>query len=180
MLTPSEIIDVAKVSQYLSVLDIEKSGLYGKGQDLKLPLKIYNIRKSVEWLYDLDNTDSTLTATSNYLLALCGKYAFEAQVIINGGSGVTPIVPVNPNTGYSWARITTQVDGNSGSPIAGEFTYQNDELIGALYVTIINVNNVPENILDGQFSFNSLTGTVTRTNEWFSNDILIMDFVKLV
>lgn len=52
MLTPLQIIDVAKISEYLAVSDIKQKGLYGGGQDLKLPRKLYNIRKSVEWQYD--------------------------------------------------------------------------------------------------------------------------------
>jgi hypothetical protein len=182
MLTTNDIIDIAKVSQYLVNLDIIKGGLYGNGIDLNLPQKIYSVRKNVEWLFDLDydQQDLTIIPTQNYLLALCGKYAFQAQVIINGGSGTTPIIPINPPSGYSWARITTQVDGQSGSPIAGEYTYQNDELINALYVTIINVNKNTETIDDGDFSFNSGTGTIQRQNIWSANDILIMDFVKVI
>lgn len=45
-------INIAKVSQYLCLNDIDKRGLYGGGVDLQLPNKIYNIRKSVEWLYN--------------------------------------------------------------------------------------------------------------------------------
>jgi hypothetical protein len=44
-------INIAKISQYLCENDIDKKGLFGGGVDLLLPRKIYNIRKSVEWLY---------------------------------------------------------------------------------------------------------------------------------
>jgi DUF1009 family protein len=46
-----DIINIAKISQYLCENDIDKKGLFGGGVDLLLPRKIYNIRKSVEWLY---------------------------------------------------------------------------------------------------------------------------------
>jgi hypothetical protein len=49
MYTVQQIIDIAKISQYLSANDINKKGLWGGGIDLQLPNKIYNIRKSVEW-----------------------------------------------------------------------------------------------------------------------------------
>lgn len=92
-----EKINIAKVSQFLASNDIAKAGLFGGGQDLQLPRKIYCIRKSVEWLYNIDNTDSTLEGTSNYLIALCAPYNLTAQYIINnGGSG--SVSPVNPNT----------------------------------------------------------------------------------
>lgn len=46
-----DIINIAKISQYLCENDIDKRGLFGGGVDLLLPNKIYNIRKSVEWMY---------------------------------------------------------------------------------------------------------------------------------
>lgn len=92
-----EKINIAKVSQFLASNDIAKAGLFGGGQDLQLPRKIYCIRKNVEWLYNLDNTDSTLEGTSNYLISLCAPYNLTGQYIINnGGSG--SVSPVNPNT----------------------------------------------------------------------------------
>lgn len=49
-----DIIKIAKVSQELAENDIDKKGLYGGGIDLLLPRKIYNIRKSVEWMYGIN------------------------------------------------------------------------------------------------------------------------------
>jgi hypothetical protein len=80
MLSVPSIIEIAKVSQYLAQNDIDDKGLYGGGIDLNLPQKLYNIRKSVEWMYDQDNTDPSLTGTSEYLLALCAKYRALAQI----------------------------------------------------------------------------------------------------
>ena len=57
MPTTQEIINIAKVSQYLCENDIAKKGLSGGGIDLQLPSKIYNIRKNVEWLNGLDSND---------------------------------------------------------------------------------------------------------------------------
>lgn len=87
----------AKMSQYFSAIDIKKSGVFGGGMDLNLPRKLYMIRKNVEWLYDLDPTDDTLTKTANYLYALCGKYALQAaQVSISNGMVVNPVSPTSP------------------------------------------------------------------------------------
>jgi hypothetical protein len=47
-------IKIAKVSQFLAENDIDKRGLYGGGVDILLPTKIYNIRKSVEWMYGIN------------------------------------------------------------------------------------------------------------------------------
>ena len=59
MLSVPSIIEIAKVSQYLAQNDIDNNGLYGGGVDLDLPKKLYNIRKSVEWMYNQDSTDPT-------------------------------------------------------------------------------------------------------------------------
>ena len=59
-------INIAKVSQYLCLNDIDKRGLYGGGVDLQLPNKIYNIRKSVEWLYD-NSPDTAEQRAKGYL-----------------------------------------------------------------------------------------------------------------
>jgi hypothetical protein len=46
----NDIIEISQVSEYLCNVDIFRKGLYGGGIDLQLPLKINNVRKSVEWL----------------------------------------------------------------------------------------------------------------------------------
>jgi len=94
MPTIPEIIDIAKISQFLAVVDIANGGLYGGGTDLRLPRKLYEVRKNIERLYNLDPTNSTLTATSNFLYALCGKYKFVAQGRIIPGGSISPISPV--------------------------------------------------------------------------------------
>lgn len=95
MPTVSNIIIWAQTSQYLTTVDIARSGLFGGGIDVNLPRKIYCIRKNIEWLYDLDPTNTTLIATSNYLYALLGKYGLEAQNISGSGS-ISPVAPVTP------------------------------------------------------------------------------------
>jgi hypothetical protein len=80
MLSVPSIIEIAKVSQYLAQNDIDDKGLYGGGIDLDLPKKLYNIRKSVEWMYNQDSTEPNLGATSEYLLAMCAKYRSLAQI----------------------------------------------------------------------------------------------------
>ena len=82
MFTPRQVILIAKVSQYLAENDIEKKGLYGGGMDLLLPKKIFCVRKNVSWMYEINPNDSSLQATTNYLYALCGRYASVAQAIL--------------------------------------------------------------------------------------------------
>ena len=102
MFTPVQVIMIAKVSQYLAENDIEKKGLYGGGMDLLLPKKIYCVRKNVSWMYDMNSSDSSLQATTNYLYALCGKYAAAAQAILS--QNLITEIANNP----SQANILTQ------------------------------------------------------------------------
>lgn len=89
-LTTSEKLDIASISEYLSFVDIEKRGLNGGGVDLQLPRKIYAIRKSIDYWYNLDPTDDTLIATSNYLLGLCGYYGLKAQQVVTSAGSIAP------------------------------------------------------------------------------------------
>ena len=101
-LTILQIIDIAEVSQYLCLNDIQKSGLYGGGQDLQLPNKIYMVRKNVEWKW-YANPVSPITpdlyAMGNYLLALCGKYSIAAQNILGTGQTVNNVI-LTENVNY--------------------------------------------------------------------------------
>ena len=90
-LTTLQKLNIASISEYLSNVDIKKRGLYGGGVPLNLPQKIYILRKSIAYWYSLDPSDTTLTATSNYLMALCGLYGLEAQQITLGSGSVATI-----------------------------------------------------------------------------------------
>ena len=81
--------------------------------------------------------------------------------------------------GSKYASLTAKVDGNTGSPVAGQNTWQNNSLIGATELEIIFVNKNPETEIDGDFSLNSTTGTITRNNVWFTGDTLVIQTFKL-
>jgi len=112
----SQIINIAKISQYLCANDIDKKGIYGGGQDLSLPRKIYCVRKNVEWLFSLSSTDTSLIQTSNYLYALCAPYNQQAinMLAISGGS-ISPVSPINSPEPYDFEVTSSSfiVDGQS-------------------------------------------------------------------
>lgn len=96
MLTVTEIINIARASQYLATVAIGRGGLYGGGIDKLLPRKIYAIRKDVEWLFGIDPTNDTLQGVANFLYALCAPFSALASIVIAAGGGG---IIVNPVTG---------------------------------------------------------------------------------
>ena len=102
--TIAEKIEIAKISEYIVGNDIQKRQLYGGGTDLQLPNKIYNIRKSVEYIYGIDPSNDTLEQTSNYMLALCVPYNLEAAYIMNNGSWLG-----NPRLDRDWEKAFCKI-----------------------------------------------------------------------
>jgi hypothetical protein len=70
--TTLEKINIAKISQYLALNAISKGGLNGGGQDVRLPRKIYLVRKNVEWLYDLDTPVTAVGAIGYVTISFLG------------------------------------------------------------------------------------------------------------
>ncbi len=140
----SEILDIARISQYLSYIEILRSKTYNGSVDKQLPRKLYCVRKSVEWMYDLDPTDETLIGTANYLYALCAPYNGQASIIAASGSGG---IIVNPSTGQpvNLQDISLEFElGVTGSPV----------VVNGVNVTLPNNGDasitIPlENILQG-------------------------------
>jgi len=100
-LSVENIIRIAKVSQYLSAIDVANGNLFGKRIAPSTPVILYCERKAVEWLYNLDPTDSTLTGTANYLYSLCRGYNLKANSVTGGGT-VSPINPVTAPDPYDF------------------------------------------------------------------------------
>ena len=68
-----DIIKIAKVSQFLAENDIDKKGLYGGGIDILLPRKLYNIRKSVEWMYGINPPTNEIRAKAYIDITSVGR-----------------------------------------------------------------------------------------------------------
>lgn len=110
----ANIIRIAKASQYLALLDVQKGSLFGRRISPQTPMILYMERKAVEWLYDLDPTNETLTATANYLYSLCRGYNLQAQNITGGGGTVAPVTPTTAPEPYDF-----EVDATSFIPTGG-------------------------------------------------------------
>jgi hypothetical protein len=93
--TISEIINWSKICQPLARIGEAKRLAKGDTDaDPDLDIKLYITRKDVEYAYAQNADADVLHIMGNYLLMLCGRYLFEAQVATGGGSGIAPITPV--------------------------------------------------------------------------------------
>ena len=125
----SQILNIAKISEYLFVNKIRTGGLWGDGVDLSRPQKIYNLRKSIEYVYNLNPNEATLVYTANCLLAICDLAAFN---ILNGGLGGT-VGGVVLTQGYP--IYITQLQFSTST------LYPNTNLIGNNIIVFINEYN---------------------------------------
>ena len=96
----SDIISIAKISEYLAQNDANKGSLFGPRIAPITAQILYVERTGIEYIYNLDPQNSTLTLTGNYLLSLCRGYNLRAQKILdeNGGGSVSPINPATAPT----------------------------------------------------------------------------------
>jgi len=155
MLTTLQIINIAKISQYLAIRDIAVKGLFGGGVDLQLPNKIYNIRKSIEYWYNIDPSDTSLVATGRYLMAICGIYGQVAQGI-TGGSGTVAVI-----SGTTGAPLPYDFEVNASTSfiIDGQSQKTITAFIG--YNIIFVRGNVAQSTVNNggsYYSWNSTTG----------------------
>jgi hypothetical protein len=101
-------------------------------------------------------------------------------------STVCPPSSSSGGAGSAASYIPFTVSGISGNggledPTPGLFTFQSDKLIGAVGVNFIVVNNANETLKGGQFSLDTVTGILTRTNQWFEGDTWVVPaFYKLL
>jgi len=150
-MTVSQIINIAKISEYLSQVDVAKGVLYGQRVTPLTPKILYTERTAVEWMYNLDPANSTLTLTANYLYSLCRGYNLRAQYILNngsGGGGVSPVVPTQQYPIYiTQANFTTAT------------FYPNTKIFGTSI--LIFLNEINRYLLASEFTVNSLGITIT-------------------
>jgi hypothetical protein len=147
--TTAEVIDIAKVSQVLAAQFIATNGLYGgSGVDRRLPRMLYIERKSIEWLYGLDPTDTSLVGTTNYVYALCGRFGLVAARIIASGNGGT-VAPITPPEGFSFEYLIPI----TASQFANATEYNDTRIVGkTLQIFWNNVNRYIE-LADGEWTY---------------------------
>ncbi len=132
-MTTLQIINIAKISQFLAATDVAKGVLFGPRVTPDTPKVLFMERKAVEWLYLLDPTNSTLTLTANYLYSLCRGYNLRALYILNNGGsggGISPIVPTQQYPIY-----ITEADFTTAT------LYPNTRIFGTPIIIFLNEIN---------------------------------------
>lgn len=141
-LTVAQIINVAKISQFLAAQDAARGSLFGKRVSPQTARTLYLERKAVEWMYGIDPADTSLTLTSNYLYSLCRGYNLQAQNISGNGGSVSP---VNNNTSSTPSPYEFIVSGSSfittGTGTISIPTFAN-------YNVLFVRNNIPQSTVD--------------------------------
>jgi len=172
-MTVEEIIDIAKVSQYLSTGAVIKGGLYGGGNDIQLPRKLYCIRDDVEWMYDNEPSNTTLFETSRYLYALCGIYKFKAASVLGTGGSIAPVIPEYNNCGG--AVIITAADFSADGKTVERTDWLNKTLT-------IFWNNINRFILqaDGEWAYNPTGGFEILVPSDFDANYINADAIFIV
>ena len=168
------IINNAKDAQYITDIIRISGRLYNKGMMDRLPRIIYCTRKSVEWLFDLDPDDNTLTATSNYLQTISIQYWLPCASQSNiggGGGGVVPVTaaPSTPNP-YDF-----EVTGGSFI-IAGQAVKTINSFIG--YNLSFTRNNIPQSTVNmggSYFSWNKNSGLFQCFPEAASGELFTLE-----
>ena len=155
-LTVAQILDIAKISQYIATLDIARGSFLGKRVVPETPQILYNERKAVEYWYNLDPSDSSLVETSNYLYALCRGYNLQAQQIAGTGGTISPVNPSQIPAPYDF-----EVTASSIIP-AGASSATLSAFIG--FNVLFVRNGIPQSTLNlggSYYSWNKNLGLIT-------------------
>jgi len=157
-LTVAQILDVAKISMYLSTLDVEKGSLFGQRVVPDTPQILANEIFGIEYWYNLDPSDPSLIETSNYLYALCRGYNLQAQQISGTGGTISPVNPTQIPNPYDFiVSASSIVPSGATSAILTAFIGFN-----VLFVR----NGIPQSMINvgggnSYFSWNKNLGLFT-------------------
>jgi hypothetical protein len=79
----NQIIEIARISQYLAENDISKKGLWGGGMDVLLPQKIYAVRKNVEWEQENNPSTEEVSSTATITVTYIGNINDTIEIFVN-------------------------------------------------------------------------------------------------
>lgn len=148
MYTVLYITEIANICISLVVQAIAK----GAEKDIDLPRKILMCTQSVEDYNEEDPTNQYLTSVSNFLYAICGGYAFQAESLYGGTGGLLPSISSGSVFLTPYNIIHTVTAGESGSS-----TLSNPSWILLQNMSYVVINNITYQY-GKDFIFNNLSG----------------------
>lgn len=189
-MTISQIISIGRISQFLAAIDGYKNkylhGVNSDGGDL--PRLLYMVRRSVEYMYNQNPAHPSMRATANYLYALCGRYALQAQYLQGNAGGVLqPTLALA--TIYTPVRIQFAIPDsypsiNEATPVSADTTDLRiaDEGIQPASLEVL-LDSKPLNIgiaAEVSYTFTYLSNILTITfNQGLATDqVLTIRYVK--
>lgn len=146
--TPAQIIDIAKISQYIAATDIANGSLYGARKIPDAARIIYMENAALQWLYGIDPTNSQLQFIANYVYSLLRGYGLEGARITGGGS-IAPIA----TEGYSYVALPFTITADSTS-------FFNEQLIGGKDLGLITVDNQVFTLAANNYTYNGAPGVI--------------------
>lgn len=174
-MTPTQVVSIAKISQYLWDCSIPKQNVFFNGSiDPRKAQQLYMETAALE--YGIEQGLSGIEGVSNYVLALCGAKLKTAQEIYQTGSSGGSVVPGgNPNTDRSYAAY--------GTPGATSITFVdaiNAQILTATRGGIeVGVFSALPNPTGNDVFWNPATGTLTVAADVpFVSEELIRILVK--
>lgn len=162
---------------------------------LKIPLSlIINAatlipKFDVGYAFDLMHTCPTGTTIRQSVSAISQTVTTETGSSSSSSSSsstddcgnAAPAVCPCPSKGLVPFTLAVISSNAQGVPQPDSTTYQNNALIGAIGLDTIVVNNANETEIKGDFTFDSVTGTINRSpNIWFAGDVLVAKFSKFI
>lgn len=155
-LTVAQIIDIAKISQYLAQNDVQKGSLFSAPVAPMTPQILYLERKAVEWMYNLDPSNTSLVQTSQYLYSLCRGYNLQAQQISGTAGTISPVIPSQIPNPYDFEVTASSLIAD------GQSTVTIPAFIG--FNVLLVRNGIPQSTLNlggSYYSWVKSTGVLT-------------------
>jgi len=148
-LTTKQIINIAKVSEYLAQNAVTTNEIFNTGSlDPSLPQKIYAENAALAWCYTNNPTEPTLTQVANWVYQLCGYYGVLARSIVTQSSGN---IIYNPTTGELLNGILMVQNqftiGESNAPLAvggTTFTITDSRIVAGSFLMTVDGLQIPQ------------------------------------
>lgn len=175
----SDYIEWADISVFLSADMYQKERYYKWKDETRKTRVIYMVNEVLKWGQPYLVGDPNYDEVAIYQYALIGQWLLEAAAIANTGTGLvigTPVIPTS--TPGAAGQITLEV-GGAGSPIPPN-TNQYTNTILANRVLIVILDNVvvqPEPLPSFDYSFNTVTGTITFSYNLSAGQILTIIYI---